>query len=144
MHSLSALFKQFSRAAAMLNKKLCKFQSHTFDGLNKDETVDFKTQEAKGAETPVLSLPRLQGACIVARMNVESILVCALRLKEPDRLDRAMVYWSCFLNDAECTYDKTHYQCHGVVCEVLLSQTYLEGCQITVQSHLGLGKWIPT
>lgn len=94
-------FFQILPCCGLLNKNSRKDELQTFDRLLDDESKALKLLEAKLMEPQGLAPQTSQGSYTVDIDACYKQIGCVLLQKQPDRTDRPILCWSCWLDDAE-------------------------------------------
>lgn len=99
----------------------------------------FETLKLKLIKYIVQLLPRLQRNCMIDTYVLNKQIGCVQLLKQKNKTNRTIGYWSCSSNHDEKAYDMTAQECLAVVRSALLLRLYREGCWCTIcADHDGL------
>lgn len=135
----SNIFRRFvptlAHVAAPLNKTYCKSQRHTVESLAENEANPWRCcnlhwcNRCARSSTFVRFLPRWH-------WSMWQQIGCINQHKKPDRADKTSKYFSPFLNNAESSYDTTHWECLYVVKEILLLCPHLTSEVVQLPARL--------
>jgi len=112
-------------------------------GTLSDEALGaFEELKRRLTETPILALPRRDGAYMLDTDASAGHVGAVLLQQQPDQSTRPVGYWSRSLNAAERNYSTTERECLAVVWVSLLLRPYIEGTRFTVRTDHAALKWM--
>lgn len=90
----------------------------------------------------MLALPPSTGAYSVDTDALDKLIGFVLFQKQPTGTDRTKPYWSCSINEAMRTKERTHGEHLAGVWALLPLQPYLEGSPFGVRTDHDRRKWV--
>lgn len=135
-------YQKFARIAALLKKRLQKYQPIGFSPLDETKLYALKTLNTALVQPPVVELPHANGHLSLDTDVCDVQVGCVLLRMQQDDTLKPVRYWSRSLNDAKRKNDTTQKECLTTARVVPLLRPYLEDNKFTTRTDHNLPNWI--
>ena len=134
--------QDYAKLAGLLTALTSSKVANPLPPLKPDQRDAFETLKKRLTSTPILALPRADGAYVVDTDASDFQVGLVLTQEQPDKTYKPVGYWSRPIEGAEKNYSTTEKECLAVVLDIFMLRPYLQGTRFTVRTDHSALRWM--